>query len=167
MQVPSQSHPKTATGANTANVTSAIGMQETAGSVRARRNTLFTQTVIWVTALICVAFLLGSLAQAWSNSQLARQVQQAQQQLQSVQAHHDALAQMAGYYSDPAVIENEARQQLGYVRPGEHPIVIVNPAQQPTQAVAQHTTSPVQHGFWQNWWNTFFGDPAYTSSNGK
>src|SRR5947209_15373995 len=81
-----QNHPRreqssSSSTRSNANITSAVGMQETAGSLRARRYSLFTQTVIWVTVVICMAFLLGSLAQAWSNSQLAQKVQEAQQQL--------------------------------------------------------------------------------------
>ena len=96
---------------NSASVTSAIGMGETAGRLRARRSSLFTQTVIWVTGLICMAFLLGTLAQAWSNSQSAQQVQAAQQQLQQLQAHNKVLSKAASHYQNPAVVENEARQQ--------------------------------------------------------
>src|SRR5215467_7385333 len=116
------------------NVTAAVGLSETAGRMRARRSSLFTQTVIWVTGLICLALLLGSLAQAWSNSQLMQRVQAAQQQTQQLQAHHDYLSRLVNYYKDPFVIESEARQQLGYVRPGENPVVVVSStgqAQQP------------------------------------
>jgi cell division protein FtsB len=141
-----------------ASVTSAVGMQETEGSLRARRNTLFTQTVIWVTGLICTAFLLGSLAQAWSNSQLARQVQDAQQQLQQMQMHHDALVKLANHYSNPGVIENEARQQLGYIRPGEHAVVIISAPSQEANATSKQAAQPVHQSFWQDWWNTFFGN---------
>ena len=52
-------------------VTRAVGLEETTGRLRARRSSLFTQTIILVTGLVCFAFLLGSLAQAWSNSMLA------------------------------------------------------------------------------------------------
>ena len=144
-------------GANTGNVTSAVGIEETAGRVRARRNSLFSQTVIWVTGFICLAFLLGTLAQAWSNSQLMQRVQDAQQSLAQVQAHHNDLVQQAKYYAQPSVIENEARQQLGYIRPGEHAINIIsvddqNKAQQQTPGKA-----PAPQGFWQEWWNSLFG----------
>jgi len=142
---------------NSANVTSAIGMGETAGRLRARRSSLFTQTVIWVTGLICMAFLLGTLAQAWSNSQSAQQVQVALQQLQHLQAHNKELTKAASHYQDPAVVENEARQQLGYTRPGEHPVVVVgsNDAQQ--QVTKKRAATQAQPGFWQDWWNAFFG----------
>ncbi len=143
---------------NNANVTSAVGMGETVGRLRARRNSLFTQTIIWVTGLVCMAFLLGSLAQAWSNSQLEQQVQTAQQQLRQVQSHHDALARKADHYKDSTVIENEARQQLGYIRPGEHSVVIVNGNDTQQQGKSRQTDTATQQGFWQQWWRIFFGE---------
>ena len=139
-------------------VTRAVGLEETSGHLRARRSSLFTQTIILITGLVCFAFLLGSLAQAWSNNILMRQVQDAQQQTQQLQAYHDHLAQQAQYYSDPYVIESEARQDLGYIRPGEHLIVIVGSNQQGQQDSA-HTSHPqTMQSFWQQWWNVFFGN---------
>lgn len=153
-KVPSASH---ATGARNVNVTSAIGIEETAGSIRARRHSLFTQTVIWVTGLICTAFLLGTLAQAWSNSQLMQKVQDAQLKLQQAQTHNSQLAQQAQYYQNPSVIENEARQQLGYVKPGEHAVVIISSTDQSqTQAQAKKQAQGT-HNFWQDWWYSLFG----------
>src|SRR5436305_10188687 len=95
-------------------VTSAVGMEETTGRRRARRSSFFTQTVIWITGLICLAFLLSSLAQAWSNSQLMQRVQTEQQQLQRLQDHNAYLVRQASYYKSPFAVESEARQQLGY-----------------------------------------------------
>jgi cell division protein FtsB len=139
-------------------VTRAVGLEETTGRLRARRSSLFTQTIILITGLVCFAFLLGSLAQAWSNSMLERQVQEAQQQTQQLQAYHDHLAQQAHYYSDPYVIESEARRDLGYIRAGEHLVVIVGSNQQEQQTMA-HTSHPqATQSFWQQWWNVFFGN---------
>ena len=137
-------------------ITRAVGLEETSGSLRARRSSLFTQTIILITGLVCFAFLLGSLAQAWSNSTLMNQVQGAQQQTQQLQAYHDHLAQQAKYYSDPYVIESEARQELGYIRAGEHLVVIVGSNQHGQQNSA-HTAYPqTAQSFWIEWWNSFF-----------
>jgi len=139
-------------------VTQAVGLEETTGRLRARRSTLFTQTIILITGLVCFAFLLGSLAQAWSNSLLMRQVQDAQQQTQQLQAYHDNLAKQAQHFADPYVIESEARQDLGYIRVGEHLVVIVDSnqnEQQNTTHTSSHTTA---QSFWQQWWNVFFGN---------
>ncbi len=147
-------------GGTTPYVTSAVGIGETAGRVRARRISLFTQTVIWVTGLVCLAFLLGALAQAWSNSQLQQILQQEQQKTQQLQNTHDRLMHQAANYQDPYVIESEARQHLGYVRPGEHVVISThgeNQAQQPA-AAKPNKSAPSGLGFWQAWWNFFFGN---------
>ena len=139
-------------------VTKAVGLEETTGRLRARRSSLFTQTIILVTGLVCFAFLLGSLAQAWSNSTLIQRVQEAQQQTQQLQTYHDHLAQQAQHYSDPFVVESEARQDLGYIRPGEHPVVIVGANQQEQQSSSHTPNPPATQSFWQQWWNVFFGN---------
>ncbi len=139
-------------------ITSAVGMEETAGRVRAKRTSLFTQTIIWVTGLICLALLLGTLAQAWSNSQLMQRVQTTLQQTQQQRAHRDSLTKLASHYQDPFVIETEARENLGYVRPNEHAVVIISSANLTQQSTPRHDVQPVQEGYWQEWWNVFFGN---------
>ncbi len=138
-------------------ITSAVGIEETQGRARARRSSLFTRTVIWVTGLVCLAFLLGSLAQAWTNSQLMQRLHTTQQQTQQAQNYHDHLSQQANHYQDPAVIEKEAREQLGYVRQGEHPVVIVGSKQTLPQSTSPSTKAAPPQNFWQSWWNIFFG----------
>ena len=155
---PRRTHTGAQGRARNVNVTAAVGLEETAGSMRARRSSLFTQTVIWVTGLICTAFLLGAMAQAWSNSQIAQKVQAAQQTLQQVQAHHQDLQRQAQYYQNPAVIESEARQQLGYVRPGENPVVVISVSNASGTSKAAQQQQQSQQGFWQEWWHSLFGD---------
>lgn len=139
-----------------ANVTSAIGMEETFGRSRARRTSLFTRTVMWVTGLVCAALLLATFAQAWSNNHLIARVQQEQQILKQVRDKHTRLSQDAQHYQDPAVVENEARQQFGYIRPGEHAVVIIDANNKGQQKVQPATALPPQHGHWQDWWKFFF-----------
>jgi cell division protein FtsB len=142
---------------STASGTAAVGQEETIGHLRARRTSLFTQTAVWVTVLICGTLLLGTIGQAWSNSHLAARVQQQQQALQQDQQNNARLKQKATYYQNPSVIESEARQQLGYIRPGEQPIIIEPASSTPqASAPAAHKTVPQQQGFWQSWWRIFF-----------
>ena len=144
-------------GASNANVTSAVGMEETVGRRRARRTSLFTQTMLWTTGLICIALLLGSLAQAWSNSLLMTQVQDAEKNLNQLQTHHQQLQNQVKQYSDPAVIENEARQQLGYIRPGEHSIIVVSAQSPDSKKSPPAANKAAPSNFWQQWWDVFFG----------
>ena len=138
-------------------VTSAVGLEETEGRVRARRASLFTQTVVWVTILVCLAFLVGALFQTWSNARLAQDLQQALQQTQQLQRYHNSLEQQISYYQDPYVIESEARQQLGYSRSGEHVVIVIHAATQNQPSSSSQSGSP-SAGFWQSWWNIFFGN---------
>ncbi len=138
-------------------VTTAVGLGEPAGRVRARRSSLFTQTVVWVTALVCLAFLCGALIQAWSNNQLVQQLQREQQTTQQLQNAHNALVKQVGYYQDPYVVESEARQKLGYARPGEHVVVVVGADNQNQAQVSPTTHKTASQSFWQAWWETFFG----------
>jgi len=133
-------------------------MEETACHRRARRSSLFTQTIIWVTGLICLALLFASLTQAWSNSSLMQRVQVAQQQTQQLQDQHDYLTKQAAYYKNPFVIESEARQRLGYIRPGEYPVLIISANTQGQSAMPHHSSPPVQQSYWQEWWDVFFGN---------
>ncbi len=144
-------------GGSSPYITSAIGIEETQGRARARRSSLFTRTIIWVTGLVCLAFLLGSLAQAWTNSQLTQQLRATQAQTQQAQSYRDYLAQQANRYQDPAVIAKEAREQLGYVRPGERPVVIVGSKQTSSQVPSPDRKTAPSQNFWQAWWNIFFG----------
>ena len=139
-------------------VTSAVGIEEPEGRQRARRTTLFTRTVIWVTGLVCLAFLLGSLIQAWSNSQLMQNLLHQQQVTQQLQNEHNQLQQQASRYQDPYEIENEARQELGYARPGEHVVVVANSSTQNQQQASSTSKKPTAQNFWQAWWDLFFGN---------
>ena len=139
-------------------VTRAVGLEETTGRLRARRSSLFTQTVILITGLVCFAFLLGSLAQAWSNSMLMRQVQDVQQQTQQLQAYHDNLAKQAQHYADSYVIESEARQDMNYIRAGEHLVVIVGSNENQRQHISHTSPHTTIQSFWQQWWDVFFGN---------
>ncbi len=142
----------------TSYVTSAVGMEETAGRLRARRSSLFMQTVVWVTGLVCLAFLLGTLVQTVSNHQLAQALQSAQQQTQQLSDQHDRLAQQAKHYQDPYVIESESRQQLGYARPGEHVIVTIGVSSPTQSANAAGVPHEATTNFWQAWWQLLFGN---------
>jgi cell division protein FtsB len=138
-------------------VTAAVGFGGGSGANRARRNVLFTRGLIWVTALISLSLLLGSIAQAWSNSRLLEQEAAARAQYEQTLARHDQLQKLVDYYKDPFVIESEARQSLGYVRPGEHRVVIVSPP--PSQPPTRPRPAPPASsgGFWSQWWAILFG----------
>ncbi len=140
------------------NVTSAIGMEETVGHLRARRHSLFARTVLWITGLVCAALLLGTIAQAWSNSELNGRLQTEQQKLQLLRSANASLKRDVTHYNDPTVIEREARESLGYARPGERVVMVVPSGNTTHPQARSQPAQPKEQGFWQEWWSTFFGE---------
>jgi cell division protein FtsB len=141
-----------------ARVTAAIGMEESFGRRRARRTALYIRAMMWITGLVCTALLFATLAQAWSNSNLMQQVQIEQQALHQVQQEHDRLGQAAQQAQDPAAIESEARQELGYIRPGEQPLIVMNADNKGQAHIKTEQKKTQQPGYWQQWWQIFFGN---------
>lgn len=154
---PGQTRFLTRSDSSNANVTSAIGMEESVGHLRARRNSLFTRTLLWGTGLVCVALLLATMAQAWSNSQLSLQLAHEQQRLEELQDQNAQLKHDEEYYKDPLVIEREAREKLGFARPGEQVVVVIE-APEPSQEQQRQTADTLYPGFWYAWLFLFFGE---------
>jgi cell division protein FtsB len=63
--------------------------------------------------------------------------------------------------TDPA-IETIAREQLGLIKPGDHPIVLVGESAPPASAsasgpAATTLSAPPPAPAWRQWWDFFFG----------
>ena len=58
--------------------------------------------------------------------------------------------------NDSSVIESEARQQLGYVRPGEQAVIFVSTDQGGQQLIVKHKDTSQSQGYWQDWWHILF-----------
>ncbi len=74
-----------------------------------------------------------------------------------MQQQHNSLTKLEVYYKDPFVIENEARQQFGYVRPGEHAVMVIGANSQEQSTSSHLVNAPTVQSYWQEWWNAFFG----------
>jgi cell division protein FtsB len=56
-----------------------------------------------------------------------------------------------------AAIEAIAREQLGLIKPGDHPLVLVSQSGQPTAPEAPAPAPPPPLPVWRQWWDYFFG----------
>jgi cell division protein FtsL len=58
-----------------------------------------------------------------------------------------------------AAIETIAREQLGLIKPGDHPLVLVADSSQPAAAPAPPAAAPpaLPEPVWRQWWDYFFG----------
>jgi len=71
---------------------------------------------------------------------------QAQTRVQ--QRHVATLQHQQQEWQDPAYIEQQARQRLHYVRPGEKAYVVIGPAKKPAATVKKAPAAPTLTGPW-------------------
>jgi cell division protein FtsL len=56
-----------------------------------------------------------------------------------------------------ASIETIAREQLGLIKPGDHPVVLVSQSQRPAAAPTPVPVPPPAQPAWRQWWDYLFG----------
>jgi hypothetical protein len=79
-----------------------------------------------------------------------RQQQQLGDQLTELQQRKEQL-------SDPAQVEADARQRLGYVRPGETPYVVVLPSVTPSSTPQAGGGTKAAKPWYERLWDSFTG----------
>lgn len=122
------------------------------------RPSLLARVIVWGTMAICALLILATLGEAWTVHQLHQQVNASQQAANQLQNQNRALATQIAQLQQTETIENEARQ-LGYIYPGDQPVVVVT-AQRAVPTTQQQSGQPPTKdwwGFWPDWLKVFFG----------
>jgi cell division protein FtsB len=88
------------------------------------RTTLYTRSVLGITAAICLALLIFGAGEAWLNHQVHVRVEQVQRQNARLRQDTATTLRQAEWAESAGAIEDAARA-MGYARPGEQPVVIV------------------------------------------
>jgi cell division protein FtsB len=108
-------------------------------------------------------FLMADLGRrAAANYTINQQAEGYRQQLAGVTAEHDRLEEELAYVRSDAYVEEIARTQLKWSRPGEKTVILVSEDPQqniPTPAIelaAQAAQRPAENPGWLDWWFLFF-----------
>jgi len=122
----------------------------------AAQPSLLARMIVWGTIAICALLILATISEVFTVHQLNQQVAAAQQQNAQLQEQNQVIATQIAQLQDPQTIEQEARQ-LGYIYPGDQPVVVVTT--QPAPAPAPRASQPAASwwGFWPDWLKLFFG----------
>jgi cell division protein FtsB len=129
------------------------------------RPPLLSRVIVWVTGLICVLLVLATCGEAWTVAQLNQQVAAAQQTVHQLTHQQQQLQSSIQALQQPDTIEQEARR-LGYVYPGDQPVVAITATPLPGSAgqagsagptAAPSAPSSTFWGFWSDWLALFFG----------
>ncbi len=82
--------------------------------------------LLWIGALSCLALLIATGGETWTLWREQQAVTQARVENARIQRDIQQTGQAISQAQSPAAIEREARD-LGYIRPGETPIIIAQP----------------------------------------
>ncbi len=95
--------------------------------------------------------LLRSIVNLWQKKSL---IGDAQKQLQVQIDENEKLKDQLSRVSKPGFVEEEARDKLFMVKPGEQ-VVLLGASQEASSSVGK-ASSPASIAPWQQWWKLFF-----------
>jgi cell division protein FtsL len=113
-------------------------------------------------AVLAVPLLLYALAmtgqKAVENYQLNQQADALRTQIVDLRSQNLQLQQQIEQARTDPAIEAIAREKLGLIKPGDHPLVLI-PDGSPRSAASATTPrpAPAPEPTWRQWWNYFFG----------
>jgi len=116
-------------------------------------------------AVLAVPLLLYALVatgqKAVENYQLNQQADGLRSDIADLRAQNIQLQQDIETARTDSAIETIAREQLGLIRPGDHPLVLISQAGAPAGASASATQAPAPapeaRPPWRQWFDYFFG----------
>lgn len=124
--------------------------------------TLFYAKVFPVLAAAGVLFVLFIIGgKAVEGYQLRQEAKALQQHIDQLQKDNRQLSQKLDYYKSDQYIEKVAREELGLVRPGDVPVIVVSPdsTSQPSLEAPTPTPAATPAGppapTWQRWLSVF------------
>ena len=128
-----------------------------------RRPTGPPPLVLRLAAVLAVPLVLYALVaigqKAVENYQLNQQADALRAEVVNLRNQNIDLQQQIEQARTDSAIETIAREQLGLIKPGDHPIVVVSQQQQKqnTSAPAPAPPAPAPRPTWRQWWDYLFG----------
>ena len=112
-------------------------------------------------AVLAVPLLLYALVaigqKAIENYQLNQQADALRAEVVRLRARNIELQQQIEAARTDAAIETIAREQLGLINPGDHPVVMLAQQGQPAAPAAPAPAASPPRPTWRQWWDYLFG----------
>lgn len=103
-----------------------------------------TRLVVAACLVVAAYFMYTGVAGAVRNHQLAQSRDEALRQIEILEDEKAYLEAVRTYVASDTYVEQQARRQLGYVREGEIPFVVISPKPEP------------EAGDGTKWWQRLF-----------
>jgi cell division protein FtsL len=112
-------------------------------------------------AVLVVPLLLYALVatgqKAVDNYRLNREADALRTEILDLRADNIQLQRQIEQARTDTAIETVARQQLGLIKPGDHPVILVAPSAPPSAAPPTPAPTPPPPPAWRQWWDYLFG----------
>ncbi len=112
-------------------------------------------------AVLVVPLLLYALVatgqKAIDNYRLNREADALRTEILGLRSENIQLQQQIERARTDTAIETIAREQLGLIKPGDHPVVLVSQSGQPPTVAPTPAPAAPQSPAWRQWWDYLFG----------
>ena len=126
------------------------------------RTVPFTQIITIVVATMAISMIVDFGRKATANYRVRREESRLEQEIAAERAQHEALLARREYVQTDKSVEQVAREELKWVKPGEIVVVPVPISRKPlpTPEPPPAPAKPLQReSQWQEWWALFFDRP--------
>jgi cell division protein FtsB len=135
---------------------------DTMGKKKRQRTVPFTQIITIVVATMAISMIVDFGRKATANYRVRNEERRLEQEIAAEGAKHQALLAHRAYVQTDEYVEQVAREELKWVKPGEIVVVPVPLESKPlpTPETPPAPTELVQReAHWQAWWSLFFDRP--------
>jgi cell division protein FtsB len=112
-------------------------------------------------AVLAVPLLLYALVatgqKAVENYQLNQQADALRADVVNLRARNVELQRQIEVARTDTAIETIAREQLGLIKPGDHPVLVLDQQNQIAPVPAAAPPAPPPRPIWRQWWDYLFG----------
>jgi cell division protein FtsB len=123
--------------------------------MQSRRRNFFWRKALPVLGFVVMIYTLFSLSKVvWRNYQIEKEMKTLKADIQLLEEENQRLTNLITYFKTDAYKEKEARQRLGYKKPGEEVILVPNIDDKSYTTTETEATQPKKN--YQLWWDFFF-----------
>ncbi|GIW07124.1 MAG: hypothetical protein KatS3mg060_1929 [Dehalococcoidia bacterium] len=116
-----------------------------------------TQLILILTLPLVAYFGYGAARKAMEIHELRGRAERLRVEIDQLQARHLELTRQRDYLKTEQYVERVAREELGFVKPTEIPIVVVVKPDAVSTPRTAAAPPPDQRSNPQRWWDAFFG----------
>jgi cell division protein FtsB len=127
-----------------------------------RRTVPFTEIVTIIVATMAISMIVDFGRKATANYRVRNEESRLEQEIAAERAKHEALLARREYVQTDEYVEQVAREEFKWVKPGEVVVVPV-PLKREPLPTPQSPSAPTglleAESHWQEWWELFFDRP--------